>query len=248
MPADSDLLFGKIAVARGFCTEEQVDACVKAQASSKDPMPLGKLLVSEGHLTDSQYSTILEIQRQKLLAPNPIGGANLDAALFGKLVVRRGLLTEAQVNECLRVQAQEGDERSLGEVIVSKHYMSPHQVKAILAEQCKTIMNCPPCGLSFTILSTTARKLVDCPRCKQPLEEGKPSESTRTDGEIETRIAKALKSEVVADSTEPSKGDRPVSRLTCKMCSHQFEGVIDSTNRVRCPMCDTRYVVRQTPP
>ena len=70
-----------------------MDACVKAQASSKDPTPLGKLLVSEGHLTDSQYSTILEIQRQKLLAPNPIGGANLDTALFGKLVVRRGLLT-----------------------------------------------------------------------------------------------------------------------------------------------------------
>ena len=247
MPADTDLLFGKIAIARGFCTEEQVDECLEKQASSKRPMPLGEHLLDLGFLNEDQHAKILQIQRDKLLDPDPVAGKSLDSVLFGKLAVSKGLLTEAQVNECLRRQAQAGEERSLGEVMVANHYLTSAQVKAILAEQCKTIMSCGLCMLSFTVLSTTRRKLVECPRCKLPLQEGKPSDSTRTDAELETQTAMSMKSEKEPVSAgSPSAGDRRIE-ATCKICSHRFEGILDSTNRLSCPSCLTRYVVRQTP-
>ena len=247
MPADSDLLFGKIAIARGFCTQAQVDGCLKTQASSQPPTPLGRLLLGEGFLTEDQHAKILEIQKEKLTAPDPIVAKSLDTALFGRLVRSKGLLTEVQVNECLRQQAQEGKDRSLGEVMVANKYLTPAQVKEILSEQFKTIMSCSVCMLSFTVLSTTRRKLVDCPRCKGPLEEGEPSDSTRTDADLETQTAKSLKSERKTDPDAASTGTAGRLDVTCKICSHRFEGILDSTNRISCPSCLTRYVVRQTP-
>ncbi len=237
MPSDRDLLFGKIVVDQGYCTQGQVDQCLKAQALSERPMPLGRHLVDEGALTEEQHSRALEIQRKNMLAPDPVTRRSRQDVLFGKLAVREGFITEPRLNEALRLQALEGETRSLGEVLVSLGFLDADQVKALLSRQQKKIMHCPHCGLSFTVRTLAPEKRVDCPRCRGPLKDGKPSDSTRTDAEIDVRAQAAVA------ARSPAPGARKVSGL-CRVCEAPFEEFPDSTGRLRCPRCLTLFVAK----
>ena len=251
MPADSDLLFGKIAVAEKFCAEKEVNACIQMQALSKRPIPLGRRLLDNGFITEEQHAQILEIQRKRLSALDPLLKKDKASILFGRLAVRKGLLTEAQVNECLRVQGQEGEMRSLGELMVSLGFLSASHVKEILAEQQKKIMSCPACMLSYTVLTISQSPRIDCPKCKGPLQEGKPSDSVRTDAEFATKTLAAEKDAFTGRLVESSTGNDPLIAkkvaVNCTVCNRTFEGTPDSTRRLQCPFCTTRFIAKKQP-
>jgi len=246
MPSDTDLLFGKIAVGQRFCTEEQVERCVAIQSKSPDRLPLGRILVDEGFLTEEQHSKVLTIQRKNMRSRDSLTKREKENILFGKLVVREGLLAEEKVNACLSEQAQEGEKRTLGEIMVSKGYLTAAQVKTILARQEKKIMNCPACELTFTVL-TISRKKIGCPRCGNPLQEGKPGASTRTDAEFATRTLRAAKGSPPRGSPVPRRAvprGAVKLKLMCAICHRPIEEYPDSTGRVRCPSCLATYVPR----
>lgn len=247
MPADEDLLFGKLTVSRGFATREQIDECIQMQSMTEDPPSLGELLLYKGYLTADQHGQVLEAQKRNLERRDPESGERKEALLFGKLAVREGLLTEEEVNECLRAQAEDGETRSLGEIMVSKGYLTVAQVRDLLAKQQKRTMRCPKCGLAFTVLSLSSGKAVDCPRCKGPLEESRPSDSSRTDAEFATKVLRAVKDSVPRDVQGESRVIRPSAKIVkvkCVICDTAFEGPLDSTGRVRCPACKTTFTPR----
>ena len=243
MPGDSDLLFGKIAVVQGFCSKSQVDHCLDLQSRSDRPMPLGRQLIDEGVITEEQHSKVLQIQRKNLRAFDPVQKASRETILFGKLAVRESYLSETQMNECLRLQALDDESRTLGEIAVALGYLTPDHVKLLLAKQLKKIMSCPKCQLSYTVLSISRDPQFQCPRCKGPLDEGKPSDSIRTDAEFDTISARKLKSIIDQKPVDPENPLQTV-KVTCKICGHPFNGAPDSTNRVRCPACQTTFVVK----
>jgi len=245
LPSDIDLLFGQIAIGKGFCTKDAIDRCLALQGAGPDRIPVGRILVNEGLLTEEQHSKILALQREKMRARDSITKRRKEATLFGKLVLRERYLSEAEVNECLRLQAAEGEKHSLGEIMVEKGYLTPDQVKAILAKQEKKIMNCRTCRLSFTVLSMSQNKKIDCPRCMGPLQDGKPSDSTRTDGEFSTKILTAA----AAEGSHPEKSPAALpkarrARVSCRICGIPFEGILDSTSRIRCPSCHTAFTIK----
>ena len=235
MGADQDLLFGRIAVHRKYCTQDQLDKCLTLQANSRDRVPLGQILRREGYITEEQHSEILAIQRKNLTALDPINRVSKESILIGRLAVRAKFMTEEDVNACLRLQAQPGERRSIGEIMVEQGYLSPDQLKTLLARQLKRIMNCPACKLSFTVLSTTQSKVVACPRCKGALREGKPTDSVRTDAHLETSVSRRIKKES-GPAPGPSSSVRMV-QMTCPMCSKTFQEPVDSKGRVDCPHC-----------
>jgi hypothetical protein len=245
VPSDTDLLFGQIALSKGFCTQKQIDACVGVQSARKDGRPLGRILLDEGHITEEQHSAVLAFQRENLKAVDPLVKMRKEAVLFGKLAVREGLITEREANECLRDQAAQGESRSLGEIMVSKGCLTTEQVKDLLAKQQKKIMNCPVCRLSFTVLSISKDKRVECPRCKGPLAAGKPTDSTRTDAQFATQVLRATKGELPSGAVTDSRIIPPNAvklKVTCIICDTPFLGPVDSTGRVRCPSCQTLFV------
>jgi mannitol/fructose-specific phosphotransferase system IIA component (Ntr-type) len=245
MPSDNELLFGKIAIAHGFCTKEQIERCVEVQSKSADRLPLGRILVDEGYLTEERHSKVCAIQRENMRARDSLAKRQREATLFGKLAVREGLLTEEKVNICLAEQAREGEKRTLGEIMVSKGYLTSAQVKTLLARQEKKIMYCPGCKLAFTVLTIAKGKQINCPRCHQQLQEGKPSDSTRTDAEFATQTLRAVKGEAPAESVVPSRVIPPGAvkmKLCCAVCRRPIEAFPDSTGRVRCPSCHATYV------
>jgi DNA-directed RNA polymerase subunit RPC12/RpoP len=246
VPASEDLLFGKIALAKKFCTKEQIDECLELQATEDPPPPLGELLLYKGFITPEQHDEILKEQRKNLQSEDPLTRRRKEDVLFGKLAVREGLVTEEQVNEGLRLQASHpGDPRSLGEVMIDRGFLTPDQVKQLLAKQQKRIMSCSRCRLSFTVLTISQGRSVACPRCKMPLQEGKPSDSTRTDAEFATQVFRAVKSELPVHLRPDTRKVPAISpkkvKITCVICDQAFEGLLDATGRVRCPGCQTTF-------
>ncbi|MCW8130596.1 MAG: protein kinase [Planctomycetota bacterium] len=59
-------------------------------------------------------------------------------APFGDLAVAKGFATHTQVRECLDVQAdltRNGVQKKLGDIMVERGYMLPHQLEAVIREQ-----------------------------------------------------------------------------------------------------------------
>jgi DNA-directed RNA polymerase subunit RPC12/RpoP len=247
VPSETDLLFGKLALRQAYCTKEQIDRCLAIQSTRKDGTPLGRVLVAEGYLTEGQHSEILSLQRKHASTEAADATKLRESALFGKLAAREGLLTDAEVDECLREQAAEGGKKSLGEVMIGKGYLTGEQVKSLLAKQQKRIMNCRTCRLSFTVLTISQGKTIGCPRCKRPLEDGKPSDSTRTDAEFATQVFRAVKKEIPSGSSPGTRiGSTGAAKsiLHCVVCTHRFEGAPDPTGRVRCPSCQSTFLAK----
>lgn len=235
MPANDDLLFGRVAVSLGFCTQDQVDRVLGVQEAARERLPVGRHMVEEGVLSEEQHSKVLEVQRRNMLKLDPVAKLRKEDVLLGKLAVREGYVTGADLNECLRLQGARGERRSLGEIMVAQGCLSSEQVNALLARQSKKIMSCPGCRLSFTVLTISRRKTVDCPRCRGPLEEGKASASVRTDGEFATGTARAIADE---DEPPPAPAERSAP---CKVCEHPFVGPPDATGRVTCLSCRVSF-------
>lgn len=250
MAASRESLFGKIAVAQGYCTQEQVDACLKLQLQRQSPHQpgpkLGQLLVDQGHLNAGQLETVLQIQSQNADLVDPLVKKRKESVLFGKLAVREGLVTEERLGECLRLQDREGETRTLGEILVARGYLSAAQVKELLSRQLKKIMSCPACKLSFTVLSTSEGKKVDCPRCKGPLQDKKATESTRTDAEFATQVIRAVRAGIPA-SPPPRPAPRDSAKrvkASCVICDSSFESALGADGRVQCPQCHTTFTPR----
>jgi transcription elongation factor Elf1 len=249
MPASGELLFGKIAVREGFCKQAQVDEGIRLQLqlqSPHQPAPkIGEILLERGHITPEQHARVLEIQKQNLDLVDPLVRQHKESVLFGKVAVKQGLVTQEELNECLRIQADEGERRSLGEILIEKGYLTAVQVKDLLGRQLKRIMSCPACRLSFTVLSMSEGKKIDCPKCKGPLNEGKPSESTRTDAEFATQVIRAVRAGVVPPGPAPAKGPTALrKKFTCVICDHEFQAVLDPAGRVQCASCHTTFTPR----
>ena len=82
MPSDNDLLFGKIALGQGYCTQPQVDECVQMQSLGETDAAVGELLLFKGYITSLQHAKVLEIQTQNLQARAPETQAQNEAGLF----------------------------------------------------------------------------------------------------------------------------------------------------------------------
>ncbi|MBI3855415.1 MAG: hypothetical protein HY293_06965 [Planctomycetes bacterium] len=250
MPASGELLFGKIALNEGFCTQAHIDECTRLQLqlqSPHQPAPrLGDLLVEKGYLTAQQHVRILEIQQQNLDLVDPLVKKRKESVLFWKLAIKLGLVTPDEVNQCLRLQAEPGESRSLGEILVFKGFLTAIQVKDILDKQLKKIMSCPACKLSFTVLTLSEGKKIDCPKCKGPLKEGKPTDSTRTDAEFATQVMRSVKAGLPPVGTpKPAKGPTVMrQKCECVICEHVFNAALDASGRVQCPSCYTTFTPR----
>lgn len=248
MPSDSDLLFGELAVRMGFCTEPALAGCVSLQGQGPDKLPLGRVLVNGGFLTEAQHAQIMAAQQKNMSAVDPLLKKRREAVLFGKLAVREGLLEAAQANECLAQQGVPGEKRSLGEIMIAKGFLTVNQVKGLLAKQQKKIMNCGLCNMSFTVLSiSSGNKVVACPRCKMPLEEG-PASSSATDAEFATQVMLAAKHEVPPAAKQDTRimaRNAVVVTTRCVVCDQKLKGVMDSTGRLKCPTCQSTFVPKK---
>ena len=138
MTSRTDLLLGQIALDKGFITQDDLDACLKAQEQDAQWRQLGMILLDRNCLSEDELEVALEIQKKSLEKTFDNSEIKLKDVLFGRIVVSKRLATQSQVNECLR--EQERIERMgmflrLGEILAKKGYLSEAQMEEILAYQ-----------------------------------------------------------------------------------------------------------------
>jgi hypothetical protein len=57
--------FSRIVIAQGFCTQAQIDQCLKIQSRTEEGLNLGQSLLREGFLSQAQYSRVNELLRKQ---------------------------------------------------------------------------------------------------------------------------------------------------------------------------------------
>ncbi len=63
-----DLLLGNLAIRERFCTQDQIDECLRVQANSREAAPLGDILLYKGYLSEIQLRSLLSRQQKKGMA------------------------------------------------------------------------------------------------------------------------------------------------------------------------------------
>ena len=244
MPSDADILLGRIAVKLEYVKQTDVDACVRQQENLAMPRPLGYLMMENKLINQKELDNLLKIQNEHLQSPDARLRKKKEAVLFGKVVVKQKLASVEQVNECLRFQAQEENiAKSIGEVMVEKGYLKPQDVRKVLGAQKKVTMRCPKCKLSYTVVTSTNAKKVKCPKCKGLLVEHKRTAPVKTDAEFGTMITRSVEQQMEAKKPKAASNTKIATR--CVICDHEFTGALDSTQRIRCPKCQSIFTPRR---
>ncbi|MCZ7648531.1 MAG: protein kinase [Planctomycetota bacterium] len=156
-----DSLFGTLATRGHFILDEQVQEALAIQRqfeASGDRIPhLGEILVSKGYMTPEQVQAVLQGQG------TPTG------TRFGEIAKQWRLCKPEDVDAAVAHQAdlraQGQRPMRLGEILVTRGALKPHQVKAVLNAQGKTIVVCVSCSARYNAKNVHQGTKVTCPRC-----------------------------------------------------------------------------------
>lgn len=147
-PQKSDLLllFGRILRKHRFVLPEDLDECLAIQQKLQlmgGSRTLGQVLVDQGYLTADHVTWVLNRQA----GDAPLGA---EETLFGDLTVRNGFAEAADVARALKAQrrtAKRGQERRLGDLLVSADVMTLFERDAILKLQRRLRGDAPARGV-----------------------------------------------------------------------------------------------------
>ena len=102
-----------------------------------------------------------------VISPTPVVEA------LGEWCIRKGLATAEEIDSCLKIQrASQVAGKSpprLGEILVARGILTPHQVAEALAAQKKEIRTCPRCGIQINVATRGDADGYRCGRCNGPL-------------------------------------------------------------------------------
>jgi hypothetical protein len=171
MPSDNNILFGKIAVKKGFLTPERVKECIAEQQTSANHRYLGSICIEKGYLSPIQLSQILYHQQRNLDSAPSYSEKPKSQMILGRLILKSNLATGYDVNAALRRQAEseeQGIYRKLGELLLEQGVLGVEDLANLLDIQGKKIGRCPCTRAQYNVPSANRRKTL-CPVCLKPL-------------------------------------------------------------------------------
>jgi hypothetical protein len=183
-----DLLFGSLAVADMAVTKEQLEESLKAQRENRFYKSLGLIMMEKGYLDRERARELLRIQEENLKEAAGIGPAGSGETLFGAVAVMKRFATLTQVEECLDEQRRLrrlGIFLRLGEILVSRRYMSVGQVLSVLRRQSTRVLSCSRCNKRFNVTAFSNRKRFFCNVCGAELVQPDYIESVSVDDRID---------------------------------------------------------------
>ncbi|MCR4316361.1 MAG: serine/threonine protein kinase [Planctomycetes bacterium] len=149
-----------LALKAGYITQQQVSECLRARqvynAQGKEPPAIEEILLEKGYIARQQIDQLS-------------AGLQREARLFGEIVIKSGISDVEKVKECLLIQHQIKANKQvpprIGEIMVSKGYLTVADVRKVLEEQNKRIVNCPMCKASFNVREYQPGDSINCRNC-----------------------------------------------------------------------------------
>lgn len=168
-----DMLFGRMAVAKGFLTKEQLEECVRFQVDRAANCPLGLVMIDKGFLTSEQLQALVDAQKLAFQAVDPLRLRKIEDTIFGQIAVKENMVATDEVNQALRDQALEeevGRARRIGEFLVERGCLTEAQVEEVLEIQRRRTVVCSSCGAQFNVEKLEPGKRFKCGKCQATLE------------------------------------------------------------------------------
>ncbi len=179
-----DLLFSSLAIASGKVTGSQVEECQKLQREQRYYKSIGMLMVEKGYLKLADVKILLERQEENLKEAVGVQSAGSGETLFGAVAVMKKYTTLTQVEECLEEQRRLrrlGVFLRLGEILISRKYMTVGQVLTVLKRQHTQVLYCSRCRKKFNVTAFSNRKRFFCNVCGGDLVEPEVIENVGVD-------------------------------------------------------------------
>ncbi|NOZ02279.1 MAG: PAS domain S-box protein, partial [Deltaproteobacteria bacterium] len=167
----ADSLFGRIALEKGFVTEDQLEKAVENWGkSSSRAKHIGAIMVEGGFITARERDEILQTQNREASSPKDEKGDNhVSRPRLGTLALRAGDISKAQFAECLKAQRrlrEIGDQVELGQIMVRMGYIDSQRVEELLAMQGFRVLSCPSCGACYNLaMDNDDMRPSECPKC-----------------------------------------------------------------------------------
>ncbi len=190
-------LFGELAEAAGYITEDQLDEALEEQKRTRmdgETVPLlGEILRRRGYMNERQVQNVLNAARR-------LGGRR-----FGEMAMNLNLITIQQLDAARSVQRklehperevdweestravyeslrEEQDNKDdppiLGRILKKLGFLSQEQVQNILDRLSGFVGNCPHCGTGIEMDSNPVGEQIRCTRCNRPIQVSRSSSDT----------------------------------------------------------------------
>lgn len=172
MGPQEDNLFGRIAIKQGYVTKEQLEQCVELQQSAEDSRLLGGIMIEQGFITKEQLRKVMILQKQAMAVPAKDEIERQADVSFGYIAVQCGMVTSEQVYQCVHEQVQlarKGLYFRLGEVFITRGFMTPDDVNRVVELQQDYLLTCEECGHRVNALRHGPGEKVPCPNCTATL-------------------------------------------------------------------------------
>lgn len=144
-----DLLFGKIALERGYISQDDLQDCIAYQERNPSKQ-LGWIMVHKGYLNDDKLKELLSLQKEAIDVQFKEGSFDKNSILFGRFLVQKELVTEYQVNECLRIQARMAElgitpVPHISQILLKRGYIDQKKLHTAQLLQNQDLYSCPNC-------------------------------------------------------------------------------------------------------
>jgi len=157
----SSSLLGRIAVAGGYLTDDQLHVCLHEQEiqqqEKREVLRLGEIMKKKGFISDSVLRDLLEVQR------------SLSSGLFGEIAVRLKMATPDQVEKALRIQGKAKEmgyaTGPIGELMKEKGFITDADIERILKIQEEYTVTCSECSMKYNAWKLTPGQEINCAIC-----------------------------------------------------------------------------------
>lgn len=165
MSADKDIWIGQLALKKGLISGAQFIQALELQKNKYREQSLKDILVNEGFLNEID---LLYLHKLKETPPTP----KTSKKLFGEIALEKRWIGADDLEQALKHQETQfrmGNNRLLGEILITDFDLSLNQVLDILKEQKKSILKCIGCGAQYNVEDFREDLVFFCLTCNDML-------------------------------------------------------------------------------
>ncbi|RKY19626.1 MAG: hypothetical protein DRP63_00285 [Planctomycetota bacterium] len=177
------LLFDALLAKEGILDKERLQEAKQTQKSERNYRSVGRILFEEGIVDRETVARLIERQRESL--QHAAATSPPHETLFGAIAIMKKFVTLEQVQHCLSEQKRLrrlGLFLRLGEIMVSKGYMTLQQVLEVLRSQRTEILECRRCRKVYNVTIFAGARKPRCPLCGDILQKPRHLKTPRVNG------------------------------------------------------------------
>jgi hypothetical protein len=182
-----DYFFGRVAVALGFVTLEELRSSLRRLREDENGATLEQVMLGAGLLTGEKVKTVHRVRwRRQSKHIDPEVQAAEERAL-GRAVLAAGTVGVADLETALLEKdrlARAHIQVHLGEVLVNRGLVDADEVRELLRSQRGEIRHCAACDLNFRVHPGVPERRWKCPVCGGRLDSVEFLNPIEADGEV----------------------------------------------------------------